>query len=192
MTKITEAIYDTARSLDIEFVIDQRDEIKESTNLDTERKIISFLNKNNYNFGVTFPCSKFENLFNMLKKEKKMHIIPVTREEEGIGVSSGAYLAGKKPFMVIQSSGLGNSFNAIASLLITYEIPILIIASYRGIYKEKIPAQVPLGLAISKMLNALKIPFIIVKDDLEGIESFCKINHSKSLPYVALISPELF
>ena len=68
--------------------------------------------------------------------------------------------------MLIQSSALGNSFNALASLLVTYEIPILILASYRGYYKEKILAQVPLGKALPGMLESMKIPFVIIDRDL--------------------------
>jgi len=92
--------------------------------------------------------------------------------------------------MLIQSSGLGNSFNAIASLLITYEIPILILASYRGYYKEKIYAQVPLGNALPGMLESMKIPYIIIDSDFEKIEEFYKREFDG--PHVVFLSPELF
>ena len=56
--------------------------------------------------------------------------------------------------MVIQSSGLGNSLNAIMSLTKTYDLPLPIIASWRGVQDEIIPAQVPFNAAIPKILDA--------------------------------------
>src|SRR5579862_2244787 len=55
-----------------------------------------------------------------------------TREEEAFGIAAGLYLGGARPTVMLQSSGLGNSLNAIASLLVPYQIPVLIVISMRG------------------------------------------------------------
>ena len=157
-----------------------------------ESTIISFLKKNGFDFGVTFPSSKLKNLLEMIDQDKEIFAVPVTREEEGVGVCAGAYLAGKKPFMLIQSSGLGTSFNAIASLLKTYRIPILIIAEHRGSYDEKISAQIPLGAALPGMLDAMEIPFIMLSSHLDLLEEFSASSFRDKEPHVALLSPELF
>ncbi len=157
-----------------------------------ESEIISFLKENGFDFGVTFPSSKLKNLLEMIEDDDAIFTVPVTREEEGVGVCAGAYLAGKKPFMLIQSSGLGNSFNAIASLLKTYRIPVLIIAEHRGSYNEKIPAQVPLGMALPGMLGAMDIPFIMISAQLDSLEEFSASGFRDEEPHVALLSPELF
>jgi sulfopyruvate decarboxylase alpha subunit len=128
----------------------------------------------------------------MLEKDEGIKTIPVTREEEGVGICAGAYLAGKKTFMLIQSSGLGNSFNAIASLLKTYRIPILILASYRGYYREKVPAQVSLGLSLPGMLEAMDVPYIILNKGIDGLDVFSERQRKNSEPHVVLLSPELF
>jgi len=157
-----------------------------------ESTIISFLKKNGFDFGVTFPSSKLKNLLKMIDGDDEIFTVPVTREEEGVGVCAGAYLAGRKPFMLIQSSGLGNSFNAIASLLKTYRIPILIIAEHRGSYDEKVSAQIPLGVALSGMLDAMEIPFIMINSHLDSLEEFSASSFRNEEPHVALLSPELF
>lgn len=157
-----------------------------------ESEIVSFLKENGFDFGVTFPSSKLKHLLEMIEGDDEIFTVPVTREEEGVGVCAGAYLAGKKPFMLIQSSGLGNSFNAIASLLKTYRIPILIIAEHRGSYNEKVPAQVPLGVALPGMLGAMDIPFIMISSQLDSLEEFSASSFRDNEPHVALLSPELF
>ncbi len=55
-----------------------------------------------------------------------------TREEEAFGIAAGLYLGGRLPTVMLQSSGLGNSLNALTSLLLPYQIPVLIIVSMRG------------------------------------------------------------
>ena len=49
---------------------------------------------------------------------------------------------------MLQSSGLGNSLNALTSLLVPYEIPVLIVVSMRGDAGEWNAAQVPMGRAV--------------------------------------------
>src|SRR5512134_610789 len=55
-----------------------------------------------------------------------------TREEEAFGIAAGLYMGGARPTVMLQSSGLGNSINAVASLLVPYRIPALVIVSMRG------------------------------------------------------------
>src|SRR5512136_2731039 len=50
-----------------------------------------------------------------------------TREEEALGIAAGLYFGGARPALMMQSSGLGNTLNALGSLLIAYEVPVLFI-----------------------------------------------------------------
>ena len=160
--------------------------------LNVDEELVSILKKSGYDFGVIFPSSRPKGLYRFLEEGDDFTIVNVTREEEGVGVCAGAYLAGKKPFMLIQSTGLGNSFNAIASLLKTYRIPILIIASFRGYYHETISAQIPLGEALPDMLDSMNIPFLVIDDNLESLEPFSNKNYEKGESHVVLLSPELY
>jgi sulfopyruvate decarboxylase subunit alpha len=62
----------------------------------------------------------------------------------------------------MQSSGLGNSLNALGSLLIAYQIPVLMIISMRGDPGEWNAAQVPMGRAIIPILQAFGIQHLSV------------------------------
>ena len=81
-----------------------------------------------------------------------------TREEEAFGVAAGLYLGGARPTVLLQSSGLGNSLNALTSLLIPYQIPVLIIVSMRGDAGEWNAAQVPMGQAVASICAAIGVP----------------------------------
>jgi sulfopyruvate decarboxylase subunit alpha len=81
-----------------------------------------------------------------------------TREEEAFGIAAGLYLGGARPTMMLQSSGLGNSLNAITSLLVPYKIPMLVIISMRGDVGEWNDAQVPMGRAVRPICDAIGVP----------------------------------
>src|SRR6202008_1161075 len=81
-----------------------------------------------------------------------------TREEEGFGIAAGLYLGGAKPTVMLQSSGLGNSLNALTSLLVPYKIPVLAIVSMRGDAGEGNDAQVRMGRAVGPICDAIGVP----------------------------------
>ena len=83
-----------------------------------------------------------------------------TREEEAFGIAAGLYLGGKLPAVMLQSSGLGNSLNALTSLLLPYQIPVLMVISMRGDLGEWNAAQVPMGRALRSILESIDIPHV--------------------------------
>lgn len=87
-----------------------------------------------------------------------VRLMLATREEEAFGIAAGLYLGGRLPTVMLQSSGIGNSLNAITSLLIPYQIPVLIVVSMRGDEGEWNAAQMPMGRALRSILDAIAIP----------------------------------
>ncbi len=110
---------------------------------------------------VSVPCANLKELIPMVDKAQDIIHVPVTREEEGVGVCAGAYMGGKRPAMLMQNSGLGNSINALASLNMLYGIPLLMIMSHRGVEGEPIVAQAPMGELTPKLLDTMGIPYFL-------------------------------
>lgn len=162
------------------------------SNMTAEQYVIQILKDEGIEYVATLPCEKIKNLLCLLPYSFKE--IKLTREESGIGICSGIYLAGGRSTMVIQSTGLGNSINAIMSLCKTYEIPLPILASWRGIYKEKIPAQIPLGQALPSILTAADIPYKTIDsiDKIYNIKDVIRGAYENNTPYIALISPKVW
>jgi sulfopyruvate decarboxylase subunit alpha len=86
-----------------------------------------------------------------------------TREEEAFGIAAGLYLGGRLPTVLLQSSGLGNSFNALTSLLMPYQIPALMVVSMRGDSGEWNAAQVPMGRAVRGIFESIGVPHVTVE-----------------------------
>ncbi len=84
-----------------------------------------------YDFFVGVPCSFLKGFIKEMEADATTEFIPATREDVALSIAVGAYMAGKKPLVYIQSSGLGHLVNAITSLLTPYEIPIHVLVSLR-------------------------------------------------------------
>jgi len=78
--------------------------------------------------------------------------------EEKHSDAVGLYLGGRARTVMLQSSGLGNSLNAVTSLLMPYQIPVLMVVSMRGDSGEWESAQVPMGRALRAIFESIGIP----------------------------------
>ncbi len=105
--------------------------------------------------------------------ERGVPLRTLTREEECFGYAAGYRAAGGMPLVMVQSSGLGNSLNAIGSLVIPYGLGFPLIVSMRGTLGERNPAQVPLGRTAAAMLDALGVQSFPLADP-EGVPSIVK------------------
>jgi sulfopyruvate decarboxylase alpha subunit len=104
---------------------------------------------------------------------RDVRLLLATREEEAFGIAAGLFLGGRRPTVMLQSSGLGNSLNALTSLVVPYQIPILIVVSMRGDAGEWNAAQVPMGRALRPILDAIGIPHTTVDSADAAHETIC-------------------
>jgi sulfopyruvate decarboxylase subunit alpha len=109
-------------------------------------------------FYVSVPCRLLKEIIEIVENDDEVIYTPVTREEEGIGILAGAALAAKRPAILMQNSGLGNSINAICSLLNFYKLSVAFIVSHRGTPGETIDAQKPMGRATQTLFETANVP----------------------------------
>ena len=162
------------------------------TNVNASEEIIAKLKSTGVDFFATYPCAKIQTLYQLTHSQFKS--IGLTKEEEGVGICAGAYLAGAKPAMLIQSTGLGNMVNALCSLTLTYQLPLLVMASWRGVYQERIPAQIPLGQSIPKLLEAIGASYTIIekRKDLTKLDRIIPDTYTNNSLQVVLFSPRVW
>jgi sulfopyruvate decarboxylase subunit alpha len=127
--------------------------------IDPSQTIYQGLKLAGINFAASVPCINIGTLLDLISYDPGIIHIPVTREEEGVGICAGAWLGGRKPVLVMQNSGLGNSINALASLDLLYGIPLLMIMSHRGSPGEPIVGQMPMGKLTPELLKVMDIPY---------------------------------
>src|SRR5215208_2859959 len=104
------------------------------------------------------PETWLVHLIRMAEDDPEMTLVRLAKEEEGVGISTGAHLAGVKSAMLMQNHGLLASINGIVSCAQLYKIPLLMLISHRGDLGELDPWQTQGGMATLPVLRALGIP----------------------------------
>ncbi len=157
-----------------------------------EEELIAILKRHGVDFTASLPCEKIKTLLEMVGRS--FPHLPLTREEEGVGISAGAALAGKRPALFIQSSGIGNMINSLLSLTAFYEFPLALFVSRRGVYKEKIEAQIPMGQRLPNILAGAGIAWseISASDDLMRLERELSGVYKESRIHAFLLSPAVW
>ncbi|MDR2866163.1 MAG: sulfopyruvate decarboxylase subunit alpha, partial [Methanomassiliicoccaceae archaeon] len=87
-----------------------------------EMTVVNILKDQKIDMIASLPCDRNKALTKVLPEH--FRTVGLTREEDGVGICAGAYLAGGRPIMSIQSSGIGNMMNAMMSLTSVYGIPL--------------------------------------------------------------------
>ena len=87
------------------------------------------------------PETWLVHLIRMAEDDPEMTLVRLAKEEEGVGISAGAHLAGVKSAMLMQNHGFLASINGIVSCAQLYRIPLLMLISHRGEFGERDPWQ---------------------------------------------------
>ena len=158
------------------------------------RKIVSLLKANDICSISFIPDSIIGQILKEAEKDPFFHFTTLAREEEGIGIITGEYLGGRYGVLMMQSAGLGNCVNALASLTIPYQIPFLMLISQRGELGEFNACHVVLGKALRRILEALGIQHYTVdrEDELETIVGGAiKAAYTSEQPVAVILSTAL-
>ena len=86
--------------------------------------------------------------------EPSMRAVPLTTEEEGVAVLTGAWLGGQRAVMLMQSSGVGNCINMF-SLVAQCRTPFVALVTMRGEWGEFNPWQGPMSAATRTVIEAM-------------------------------------
>ena len=110
---------------------------------------------------ATLPELKLCELIDLVDKDTGLRHVPLCREEEGVAICAGTYLAGGKPAMIIQNGGLLNSVNALTSTALHLQIPILLLVYYAGDFGDRGFSTV--GNVTEGVLNGLQIRYEVLR-----------------------------
>jgi sulfopyruvate decarboxylase subunit alpha len=158
------------------------------------RTILEALREESVSNLVFLPDTVMGRLLALAEEDSFFRLIGVHREEEAVGILAGLFMGGQRGAMLVQSSGLGNTLNALGSLALIYGIPFPLLVSLRGELGEFNPAQLHMGRAVPGTLDALGIQHLTLRSesDLETILSGAlKTCFTAEEPFGVLLSAQL-
>jgi sulfopyruvate decarboxylase subunit alpha len=140
------------------------------------------------------PETWLVHLIRMAEDDADMTLVRLAKEEEGVGISAGAHLAGVKSAMLMQNHGFLASVNGIVSCAQLYRIPLLMLISDRGSFGERDPWQTEGGGVTAHVLEALRIPSDRLDEPAQvhrRIGQAQTLAHSASRPVALLLGRDL-
>jgi sulfopyruvate decarboxylase subunit alpha len=140
------------------------------------------------------PETWLVHLIRMAEDDAGMMLVRLAKEEEGVGVSAGAHLAGVKSAMLMQNHGFLASVNGIVSCAQLYRIPLFMLISDRGSFGERDPWQTEGGGVTEHVLQALRIPYDRLDHPDHVARKIAKaqtLAHSASRPVAVLLGRDL-
>jgi sulfopyruvate decarboxylase alpha subunit len=111
------------------------------------------------------PDAGHASLIRLLAADTQVRSVPLTTEEEGIGLAAGAWLGGDRAVLLLQSSGVGNCINML-SLAAIGRFPLLMLVTMRGEWSEFNPWQMPMSRATQPALEAMGVR--VYRADAQG------------------------
>lgn len=119
------------------------------------------------------PCSYFGPLIDGLEGRSGVAHWSCSSEGEAMGLAGGLALSGRLPIVYMQDDGYGNAVNPLSSLQMMYQLPALLLVSWRGEPgKKDEPQHEWMGRTILSLLAAFEIPAHVLSgapDELDGL-----------------------
>jgi sulfopyruvate decarboxylase alpha subunit len=120
--------------------------------------------------------------------------LPAAREEEAVGIVAGSWMGGMLGAVLMQTSGFATLANVLASLVLPYQLPVVMLVSERGTLGEFNYGQALVCRTLRPVLDSLAIEHhtIARPDELEFIvDRSIKQAVGTQAPVALILSPLL-
>ena len=114
--------------------------------------VVEGLKRSGVDFISLLPDSDFSELQARVATDKHFTCVPVSNEAIGVGVCAGAYLSGKRPALLVPTSGL---------------LPLLLLIPYRGDIGDAFWLMGPYKDTTEPLLKVLNAPYCVISKQEE-------------------------
>jgi len=142
---------------------------------------------------ASLPDNWLMDVIETIRRDRRFIHVPVNREESAIGLCSGAYMGAMGSAALMGASGFMTVIYALTKINYTYEIPLLLLATLRGVDGDHHKHHISNGLYLLPVLDAIRMPYRIIDDadDLGLISRSYRYTRDYSRPMVVLFTRDL-
>jgi len=119
--------------------------------------VLQTLKRNDIRLVPYVPDRVLTTLIRNLHNDPFFTTFPAAREEEAVGIVSGAWMGGMRGAVLMQTSGFATLANVLASLAMPYQIPLIMFVSERGTLGEFNLGQAMVCKTMRPVLNSLGV-----------------------------------
>ncbi len=124
-----------------------------------------------YDFFAGVPCSFVKPLINAVIESPKLRYLGGASEGEVLGITTGAWIAGRHTVAMCQNSGFGNMVNPLTSLNRPFGVPTLLIVTWRGepgLGDE--PQHEQMGRILQPLIECLELSWQYFPDATQDVD----------------------
>ena len=157
-------------------------------------RIVKVLKANDIRLVTYIPDNVLSPLIAALHADSWFKVICPAREEEAAGIVAGAYMAGLRGITLMQTSGFATLPNVLASLVVPYRIPLLMLISERGTLGDHQLGQAIVCRTMRPVLQTLGIEHFAIErlDDVDFVaDSMIRQAYATQAPAALILSPLL-
>src|SRR6185437_14475271 len=134
-------------------------------------RVVKALKANDVRLVTYIPDNVLSPLIEAVHADPFFTAICPAREEEAVGIVAGAYMAGLRGVTLMQTSGFATLANALASLIVPCQIPLLMVISERGTLGDHQLGQAMVCRTMRPVLQTLGIEHFAIErgEDVEFV-----------------------
>ena len=155
--------------------------------------LAALLERHRFDFFTGVPCSLVEDVIAALEQGSRASYVAAVREDVAVGMAAGAWLAGRRPCVLMQNSGLGTSLNALASLSLMYGLPALLVVTWRGHGGKDAPEHILTGAITPNLFELLGVPYRVlsVETAAADVEWAAREMDARMQPVAIVVPPKV-
>ena len=158
------------------------------------RAVVAALKANEVRLVTYIPDNVLTPLIDAVHADPYFRVLCPAREEEAVGIVAGAWMAGARGITLMQTSGFATLANVLASLIVPYQIPLLMLISERGTLGDHQLGQAIVCRTMRPVLQTLGIEHFGIErlDDVEFVvDRMAKQAYATQAPAAIILSPLL-
>jgi len=160
------------------------------------RDILEAIKESGIEFVVSVPdITTSEGLLRPLAKDPALRHVRVCKEDEGIAICAGLSFCGRRGLLMMQSTGMYDSVNAIRSVAVDYGLPICMLIGLQGAFADENPRESPKHIVrvAQPVLDALGVTQHLLQyaEDVARIRPAIDHAYSASEPVALLVGAML-
>ena len=133
------------------------------------------LKKAGINFVASLPSRSLSPVINAIARDSDFIHAPLANEEDGIGICAGAWMGGRRPALLVQSTGLVKAVWPLLEVMDDFGgVPLLLVVDYRGGFGEIYPQYFSVGHQTPQILDSFHIPYTIVQHSSQLTEELVR------------------
>lgn len=156
--------------------------------------VVKVLKANEVKLVAYVPDNVLKPLIQALHADPYFTVLAPAREEEAVGIVCGAYMAGLRGIVLMQTSGFATLPNVLASLVVAYQLPVLMLISERGTLGDHQLGQVIVCRTMRPVLETLGIEHFAMQrpEDVEFVvDRMIQQAYATQQPAAMIVSPLL-